>query len=155
MKQCFGSSFQSPISCCMSVLSVLPLLFSALAGGAVSSICRDCSSMAAGLQMVEQFVSCGELVIAGNTAEVYFLLELQTGKLHLNYGDILTPKKDANLGPKKKDKKNRVNTKVSCKDKKYENCGFLDIPPKTVQCAIWHSLASLFLLPFSLSSQSC
>lgn len=35
--------------------------------------------MAARLQMVKQLVSCGELVVAGHAAEVYFLLEVEMG----------------------------------------------------------------------------
>lgn len=33
--------------------------------------------MAAGLQMVKQLVSCGELVVAGHTEEDYFTLEME------------------------------------------------------------------------------
>lgn len=56
------------------VLSVLLLVFFAFAHGVVTSVCRERSSMAAGLQVVEQLVSCWELVVTSNTAEVYFLL---------------------------------------------------------------------------------
>lgn len=59
------------------MLSVLLLVFLALAHGALRSISRKGCSMAAGLQMVKQLVSCGELIIASDTAEVHFLLEVE------------------------------------------------------------------------------
>lgn len=59
------------------VLSVLLLVFLALAHGALRSISGEGCSVAAGLQMVKQLVSCGELVIASDTTEVHFLLEVE------------------------------------------------------------------------------
>lgn len=60
------------------VLSVLPLFFLALVCGAVRSACRERGSMAARLQMVKQLVSRGELVVAGDAAEDYFLLQAKS-----------------------------------------------------------------------------
>lgn len=40
--------------------------------------------MAAGLQMVKKLVSGGELVVAGDTAKVHFLLEAGRGISDLN-----------------------------------------------------------------------
>lgn len=59
------------------MLSVLLLVFLALAHGALRSISGEGCSVAAGLQMVKQLVSCGELVIASDTTEVQFLLEVE------------------------------------------------------------------------------
>lgn len=61
------------------MLSVLLLLFFALVHGAVRSTCGESDGVTAALQMVEQLVSCGELCVAGHTAEVYFLLEVEMG----------------------------------------------------------------------------
>lgn len=56
------------------LLSVLLLVFFAFVRGAVSSVWEG-GGVATALQMVEQFVSRGELVVAGHTAQDDFSLE--------------------------------------------------------------------------------
>lgn len=56
------------------LLSVLLLVFFAFVRGAVSSVWEG-RGVAAALEMVEQFVSRGELVVAGHTAQDDFSLE--------------------------------------------------------------------------------
>lgn len=65
------------------MLSVPLLVFFALVHGAVSSV-RESGGMTAGLQMVKQLVSCGELIVTGHAAEVHFLLKLERGTSGLN-----------------------------------------------------------------------
>lgn len=62
------------------MLSVLPLVFFALAHTVCSVVGGESGGVAAGLQMVEQLVSGGELVVTGHAAEVYyFLLDVKMG----------------------------------------------------------------------------
>lgn len=61
------------------MLSVLPLVFFALADGGVAGTGGQGGGVAAGLQVVEQLVSGGELVVAGHAAQVHFLLEVVEG----------------------------------------------------------------------------
>lgn len=65
------------------MLSVLLFVFFALAHGAVSSIRGQCGGVAAGLQVVEQLVSCGELVVTRHTSEDYFLLQVYRGRRNI------------------------------------------------------------------------
>lgn len=67
------------------MLSVLLLVFFALVRGAVSSVWES-GGVPAGLQMVKQLVSCGELVVTGHAAEVHFLLKVERGRSGLNSG---------------------------------------------------------------------
>lgn len=66
-----------------NVLSVPLLVFFAFARGAMSSIWES-GGVTAGLQMVKQLVSCGEFVVTGHAAEVYFFLEVERGISDLN-----------------------------------------------------------------------
>lgn len=65
------------------MLSVPLLVFFALARGAMSSVWES-DGVTAGLQMVKQLVSCGELVVTDHAAEVYFFLEVKRGISDLN-----------------------------------------------------------------------
>lgn len=65
------------------LLSVLLLVFFAFVRGAGSSVWEG-GGVAAALQMVEQFVSRGEFVVAGHTAQDDFSLEGYRGTSHLN-----------------------------------------------------------------------
>lgn len=68
--------------------------------------------MAAGLQMVKQFVPCGKLVVAGNTQEAHFLLHGKTfyfSRLEHTFflQSFKQKQEDFHLDPKKKKKQMR------------------------------------------------